>query len=429
MNTKTFGLLGEKLSHSRSPQIHAQLADYEYRLFPMPREELDAFFAAGDFMGLNVTIPYKETVLPYCSKLTDVAKRMGCVNTITWDSDGTLIGDNSDYYGFCYTLSHYFPDLSGKKALVLGSGGASKTVRIALADAGCREVVIISRSGENNYENLSRHADADFIVNTTPVGMYPNNGKAPLSLKQFPKLLGVADLIYNPIRTALLLEAKELGIPYCNGLMMLVAQAALSSSRFTGLPLDEARIDEITARLHADETNLILIGMPGCGKSTLGKLLAEEFHREFLDTDELITAKTGRTPAQIITEDGEAAFRTIESAVIAETGALTGKVISTGGGVITREENYAPLAQNGILLFINRDPSLLPTEGRPLSADSDAVMRLYEQRLPLYRKFCDAEILAADTINDTYTLLTDTMMSRQKRELKKIHFDFISLTC
>lgn len=409
MNTTVYGLLGEKLSHSRSPQIHALLADYEYRLFPMPREELDSFFAAGEFAGLNVTIPYKETVLPYCNKLSDTAKRMGCVNTITKDSDGLLIGDNSDYYGFCYTLSHYFPDLSGKKALVLGSGGASKTVRIALADAGCREVIIISRTGENNYDNLSLHADADFIVNATPVGMYPNNGKAPISLRQFPKLIGVADLIYNPLRTALLLEAKELGIPYCNGLMMLVAQAALSSSRFTGTPVNEAKINEVTARIHTDETNLILIGMPGCGKSTLGKLLAEHFHREFLDTDELITAKTERTPAQIITEDGETAFRAIESAVIAETGALTGKVISTGGGVITREENYAPLAQNGILFFINRDPAQLPSEGRPLSQDTGAIQRLYEQRLPLYRRFCDFEIPAPNTVEATFTLLLDTV--------------------
>lgn len=407
MNTTVYGLLGEKLSHSRSPQIHALLADYEYRLFPMPREELDSFFAAGEFAGLNVTIPYKETVLPYCSKLSDTAKRMGCVNTITKTSDGLLIGDNSDYYGFCYTLSHYFPNLSGKKALVLGSGGASKTVRIALADAGCREVIIISRTGENNYSNLSLHADAEFIVNTTPVGMYPNNGKAPLSLKQFPKLIGVVDLIYNPIRTAFLLEARERNIPYANGLMMLVAQAALSSSLFTGLPVDEKKIDEVTASIHAAETNLILIGMPGCGKSTLGKLLAEQFHREFLDTDELITTKTGRTPAQIITEDGEAAFRTIESAVIAETGALTGKVISTGGGVITREENYAPLAQNGALFFINRSPSLLPTEGRPLSRDTAAVQLLYEQRLPLYRRFCDFEIPALDTVESTFARLMD----------------------
>lgn len=407
MNTTVYGLLGEKLSHSRSPQIHALLADYEYRLFPIPREELDSFFAAKNFSGLNVTIPYKETVLPYCSKLTDTAKRMGCVNTITKASDGSLIGDNSDYYGFCYTLSHYFPELSGKKALVLGSGGASKTVRIALADAGCREIIIISRTGENNYDNLSLHTDAEFIVNTTPVGMFPNNGNAPLSLKQFPKLIGVVDLIYNPIRTAFLLEAKTLGIPYANGLMMLVAQAALSSSRFTGLPVNEKKIDEITARIHAAETNLILIGMPGCGKSTLGKLLAEQFHREFLDTDELITAKTGRTPAQIITEDGEASFRTIESAVIAETGALTGKVISTGGGVITREENYAPLAQNGTLFFINRAPALLPTEGRPLSHDTAAIQQLYEQRLPLYRRFCDFELPALDTVEASFALLMD----------------------
>ena len=409
MNTTVFGLLGEKLSHSRSPQIHALLADYEYRLFPMPRSELDSFFKEGNFAGLNVTIPYKETVLPYCQKLTPTAKRMGCVNTITRDTDGSLVGDNSDYFGFCYMLSHYFPDLPGKKALVLGSGGASKTVRIALADAGCREVVIISRSGENNYNNLSLHEDAEFIVNTTPVGMFPDNGTAPLSLKQFPLLIGVADLIYNPIQTALLLEAKELGIPCANGLMMLVAQAALASSRFTKIPVDETKINEITTRINSDETNIILIGMPGCGKTTLGKRLAEHYNRDFWDTDERITAATGRTPAQIITEDGEAAFRAIETKIIAEAGASTGKILSTGGGIVTCEANYAPLAQNGILYFVNRDPSLLPTEGRPLSSDSAAISRLYEQRLPLYRRFCDFEIPALDTVDATFHLLLDTV--------------------
>lgn len=409
MNKPVYGLLGEKLSHSRSPQIHALLSEYEYRLFPTPREELDAFLRSDCFAGLNVTIPYKETVLPYCTRLSDVAQRMGAVNTITRATDGSLIGDNTDYYGFRYMLSHYFPDLSGKKALILGSGGASKTVRIALADVGCREIVVISRSGENNYNNLTLHADAEFIVNTTPVGMYPNNGEAPLSLKHFPKLIGVADLIYNPLQTALLMEAHTLGIPCANGLMMLVAQAALSSSLFTGVPIDEARIDEITAKLSFDETNLILIGMPGCGKSTLGKLLAKKYNRVFLDTDELILEDTGRTPAQIITQDGETAFRTIESRVIAKAGAATGKVIATGGGIVTREENLAPLAQNGILLFINRDPALLPTDGRPLSADTDAVMRLYEHRLPLYRSFSDYEIPALDSVEATFDLLCDTI--------------------
>jgi len=409
MKKQLFGLLGEKLSHSRSPQIHALLSEYEYRLFPTPREELDAFLRSDVFAGLNVTIPYKETVLPYCDRLSEVAKRMGCVNTITRDSDGSLIGDNTDYFGFCYMLSHYFPNLSDKKALVLGSGGASKTVRIALADAGCREVVIISRSGENNYSNLSRHADAEFIVNTTPVGMYPNNGEAPLSLRHFPQLIGVADLIYNPLQTALLLEARTLGIPCANGLMMLVAQAALSSSLFTGKPVDEEKINAITAQLNFDETNLILIGMPGCGKSTLGRLLAQKYGRDFLDTDEMILTTTGRSPAQIITEDGEAAFRTIESQIITMAGAATGKIIATGGGIVTREENYAPLAQNGILLFINRDPALLSTVGRPLSANAGAVMRLYEQRLPLYRSFSDFEIPALDTIDTTFELLCDTI--------------------
>ena len=409
MNKPLFGLLGEKLSHSRSPQIHALLSDYEYRLFPTPRDEVDAFLRSDCFTGINVTIPYKETVIPYCSKLSDTAKRIGSVNTITRDKDGSLIGDNTDYYGFRFMLTHYFPDLSGKKALVLGNGGSSKTVRIALADAGCRDVIIISRSGENNYDNLHLHADADFIVNTTPVGMYPNNGYAPLSLAQFPKLMGVLDLIYNPIQTALLLEARALGIPCASGLMMLVAQAALASSLFTGIPVDKTRIEAITNKIRFDETNLVLIGMPGCGKSTLGKLLAEKYGREFLDTDELITLETGRTPAQIITEDGEAVFRTIESQIIRKAGAFTGKVIATGGGVVTREENLSPLAQNGLLFFINRDPAQLPTKGRPLSSDAAAIMRLYEHRLPLYRQFSDYEIPVEGNVETVFALLCDTI--------------------
>lgn len=445
MSHGVFGLLGEHLLHSRSPQIHEKLGDYEYRLFPTPPQELASFLRSDSFQGLNVTIPYKEAVLPYCKTLSDTARRLGCVNTIIRNEDGSLHGDNTDYYGFRYLLSRAVnanvgkaclentPALSGKKALVLGSGGASKTVRAALSDVGCREVVVISRSGENNYQNLSRHADADFLVNTTPVGMFPDNGSAPLSLKQFPKLCGVVDLIYNPLRTALLLEAKALEIPYENGLSMLVAQAARASSLFMGASVDDCdrdatfstqqlvlhksiqncekdmaeKIERILQSMTASETNLVLIGMPGSGKSTLGRRLANELHREFLDTDEMIFNKTGRFPADIIKSDGEDAFRRIESQILKKAGATTGAVIATGGGVVTREENYNVLSQNGTLIFLHRAPDKLSTKGRPLSSDRASVLRLYEKRLELYRRFCDVELFVPESVERAYLALLD----------------------
>ena len=345
------GLLGGKLGHSYSPAIHHELGDYAYRLYEKTPEELPAFLTGGSFDGLNVTIPYKKAVMPYCAALSETAQRVGCVNTLVRRADGTLYGDNTDVFGFARMLHTTGVRPEGKKALVFGSGGASATVCDVLGRAGA-QVVCISRSGADNYENLSRHRDAQILVNTTPLGMYPNNGAAPADLRAFPHCACVLDVIYNPARTALLLQAEALGIPHAGGLEMLVAQAVRSSEQFTGCTIPDARIAEITRTLSRAMQNIVLIGMPGCGKSTIGRLLAARLGWELLDAD------------------------------------AAGCVIATGGGCVTRAENYPLLHQNSVIVWLRRDAARLPTGGRPLSQGAD-LSAMYAARAPLYERFSD----------------------------------------
>lgn len=393
---KICGLLGAKLGHSFSPQIHKQLGDYSYLLFEKSEEELCDFLAHGDFDAINVTIPYKKTVIPYLAELSDEARRIGSVNTVVRRADGSLAGYNTDYFGFAHLVAKSGVSVEGKSAVILGNGGASLTVRTVLSDLKAKSVTVISRSGEDNYTNLSKHSDAQIIVNTTPVGMYPNNGAAAIRLSDFPNCEAVLDLIYNPARTALVLEADRLGIPSIGGLPMLVAQAKQASELFTGTVIDDSVIDGITAKILSETENIILIGMPGSGKSTVGKLVAEKLGREFIDTDEEILRREresgkGRDIPAIFAEEGEAGFRKLESAVIHDVGKLSGKVIATGGGVVTKYENYPSMKQNGKIFFIDRSPDLLETDGRPLS-QSKGVAALYEARLPLYNGMCDFKI-------------------------------------
>lgn len=380
------GLLGEKLSHSYSPAIHRRLGAYRYDLFEKTPSELEAFLRSGTFDGLNVTIPYKKAVFPYMNEVSETARAIGSINTIVRRADGTLYGDNTDVTGFRQMLQKSGISVSGKKVLVLGSGGASVSVLYVLREQGAKPVVI-SRSGPDNYENLDRHADASVIVNTTPVGMYPRNGEAPLSVSHFPECEGVLDLIYNPQRTALLLEAESRGIPCENGLYMLVAQAARSSELFTGAPVSTEKVKEIARELRAEQSNIVLIGMPGCGKSTIGRKLAEYMGREFYDADEEFSNRYERTPEQVILADGEEVFRRMETEILKSLGAKSGAVIATGGGAVTREENYPLLHQNGVIIWITRDLSELDTKNRPLSAGS--LTKLYEKREPLYRAWAD----------------------------------------
>lgn len=401
------GLLGRKLGHSYSPQIHNLLGDYSYVLFEKEPEELENFLKNGDFSGLNVTIPYKKEVIPYLSELSPTAKKMGCVNTVLRRSDGTLYGHNTDYFGFTSLVRHAGLSVAGKKVLVLGSGGASNTAVAALKDLGAIPVVI-SRSGENNYQNLHRHTDAAAIVNTTPVGMYPNTGVSPIDLALFPHLEGVLDVIYNPARTQLLLDAEKLGIPRENGLWMLVAQAKEAAEVFTGGKISDEVIEKIYRRLSHQMKNIVLIGMPGCGKSTIGTLLAEKLGRTLADADEKIISLAGKSIPDIFAQDGEPTFRDWETKALTDLGKQSGLVIATGGGCVTKKRNYPLLHQNGYLVWLERDCSVLPTDGRPLSQAND-LGKMYAARKPLYEAFADIRVENTGTPAETVQKILDAL--------------------
>jgi len=402
------GLLGKKLGHSYSPAIHKELGNYRYDLFEKTEDELDAFLRSGEFDGLNVTIPYKKAVLPYCSEVSDTVRAIGSVNTILRRPDGTLYGDNTDADGFAYMVKCSGIPVAGEKALVLGSGGASLTVCHVLRQLGAREVVVISRTGENNYENLDRHRDAGIIVNTTPVGMYPNNGAAPLSLTAFPHCRGVLDVVYNPERTALCLEAERLGIPCLSGLRMLVAQARRSAEQFIGEAIPDSRVEEIYRELSTAMQNIVLIGMPGSGKSSVGRMLEVVLNRPLIDADEAFTEKAGMPPSEYLPLYGEPAFRDLECQVLAELGKRSGCIIATGGGCILREENYDSLHQNGTIFWLRRDIDRLPREGRPLSQQAD-LHAMYEIRRPRYERFADHIIENSGTISDAARAILEVL--------------------
>lgn len=385
-----YGLLGERLGHSFSPQIHRDLAGYDYQLLPTPPEAVEGLFARRAFQGLNVTIPYKRTVMPLCDEIDPRAAAIGAVNTVV-NRNGRLTGYNTDIDGFLYMARRAGVDMAGKKVVILGSGGTSRTARAAAGELGAREIVTVSRHGEDNYQNLSRHADAQVLVNTTPVGMYPNWGQSPVSLESFPALEGVLDVVYNPLRTALLLQAEERGLPRSCGLPMLVAQAKRAAELFTGQNIDDSRAEAVLHGLRGQLTSIVLIGMPGCGKTTVGRALAGKLGRTFVDLDEEIVRRAGTSIPEIFAREGEAGFRERESALVREFGERTGLVVSTGGGVVTRRENYIPLKQNGLLLHLRRDPAALPTDGRPLSQVT-APEELWRRRAPLYAAFADGEI-------------------------------------
>lgn len=400
------GLLGEKLGHSYSPQIHSMLADYEYKLFEKSPEELEDFLKSGEFDGLNVTIPYKKSVMPYCAELSPTAAQIGSVNTIVRRSDGSLYGDNTDAFGFENLIVHNGIEVKGKKALVLGTGGASVTAQAVLKNLGASEVVVISRKGEDNYENIAKHADAEIIANTTPVGMYPNNGKAAVDLTQFPKLSGVLDVVYNPARTALLLQAEKFGIPCAGGLYMLVSQAKRSCELFTGKSIPDSEIDRIERVLSHQMQNIVIIGMPGSGKTAVSTMLAERLGRKIFDTDTIVSEKAGMTIPEIFSAQGEAGFRKLETEATAEVGKLSGNIISTGGGVVTVADNYELLHQNGVIVWIERDTNKLARDGRPISLSSD-LNELYAARLPLYERFADIKADNNGDINDTVNAIME----------------------
>ena len=397
---KRYGLLGQTLSHSLSPQIHALFGEYTYELIEKQERELASFFADPSVAAMNVTIPYKKTVIPFCTELDDVAKRIGSVNTVRFDGDAVR-GYNTDYYGFSYLLTQSGIAVAGKKVLVLGSGGASATVCCVLKDKQAREIVVISRSGENHYGNLERHRDAEVIVNTTPVGMYPETSAAPVSLAQFPVCEALVDLIYNPLRTQLLQDAEQRGMKTANGLPMLVAQAHRAAEIFFWKSLDKGLIENGLRVLERQFRNVVLVGMPGCGKSTQAGLLAEALGKYAVDTDAVVEQTTGMSIPAIFEQQGEGAFRCLEAEAVQELSKSGGKVIATGGGAILTRENRDALRQNAVVVFLERELDELSTSGRPLSKSREALEELYTQRLPLYREVADVTITVNGTPEET----------------------------
>ena len=410
-----YGLIGEKLGHSYSCEIHEKIADYHYELREIPREELADFFAKRDFKGINVTIPYKEAVMPLLDEISDTAKAVGAVNTVV-NRGGRLYGYNTDLAGMTAMLRRAGIDPSGKKALVLGTGGTSKTARAVLKSLGAASITLVSRSGREGgvtYDEAAvKCADAEIIINTTPVGMYPNIGAKPIDISLFPRLCGVADAIYNPLRSELISDAAERGIPCSGGLYMLAAQAVYARALFLGEEADESLIGKAYLGTKLQKQNIVLIGMPSSGKSTVGGLLAESDGREFIDTDLLIAERACKSIPEIFAAEGESGFRKLESEVIADVAAKSGCVIATGGGSVLNPANVRKLKQNGVLVFLDRRPELLcGTADRPLSQNSEAMARLYEQRYPIYTASADITVDSNGTVSEAAELI--------KKELQK----------
>ena len=390
-----YGLIGEKLGHSFSKIIHEKLADYTYELCPLAKDELDAFMTAKQFKAINVTIPYKQDVIPYCDVLDDSAKRIGVVNTIV-NRDGKLFGYNTDFAGFLYNLNAHGITLKDKKVMICGSGGTCKTVTAVAEYMGAKEILVVSRSKKENavtYEECIRHKDVDVVVNASPKGMYPDNGESPLDLSNFPNCKAVVDVIYNPLKTRLLQQAEQLGMKAVNGLEMLVARAKFAVEHFLSTEIENDKIDQITLELLKQLTNIVLIGMPSSGKTLTGKALCKYIDKTVVDTDAVIVERSGMSIKEMFARHGEAYFRQWEHDVIEEFSKQNGLIIATGGGAIKNEENIQNLKQNGIVMFIDRDlEHLLVTDDRPLSKDANAVAKLYEERYPLYTKYGDLRV-------------------------------------
>lgn len=391
---KKCGLIGEKLGHSFSGLIHSELADYSFVLREVARDELKSFVLSHELDAYCVTIPYKKDVIPFLDEISPEAKAIGAVNVIVRGQDGRLRGYNTDYFGFDYMIKSAGISVTGKKAIVFGTGGASLTVCTVLRDKNVRELVVIGIE-DNTPENIAKHSDAEIVVNATPVGMYPKNGASPVELDCFPNCEAVLDVVYNPPRTELILQAERRGIRAVGGLSMLVAQAAKGFEHFTGDEYEEGCIERITSLISQSTRNVILVGMPGCGKSTVGRLIADDLDRPFFDADDEFTSMHGITPAETINSLGEEKFRLMENQTLKELGKKSGAVIATGGGAVTKEYNYAPLHQNGVIVFLERALDKLSTNGRPLSQKT-SVNELYAKRKDAYLRFADLRVQSTE---------------------------------
>lgn len=391
-----YGCIGEKLGHSFSKEIHNMIGSYSYELKEIPADALDDFMRKRDFYGINVTIPYKEKVMPHLHEIDEGAMAIGSVNTVV-NRGGKLYGYNTDFYGMQKLLLHAGIAVEGRKVAILGTGGTSKTARAVAHHLGARQVLTVSRRKENGtilYDELyQKHKDVEVIINTTPVGMFPNADLSPVDLTFFKKLTGVLDAVYNPLSTRLICQAKKRGIPAEGGLYMLVAQAVRASEIFMDTTYATALTEGIYQKILAKKKNIVLIGMPACGKTTVGRELAKQLGRPFTDTDELISTVSGESIPTIFEKYGEKEFRRREAAAVQHASALVGNVIATGGGAVINPRNMENLSQNGHIFFLDRSlPLLIPTEDRPLGSTKEAIEKRYHERYDIYRASCHTRI-------------------------------------
>ncbi len=409
----TYGCIGEKLSHSFSKEIHRLLADYSYELLELQPDQVGPFMQQKEFQAINVTIPYKKTVIPHLDWISPQAKAIGAVNTIV-HKDGVLKGYNTDFFGMRALIYRLEIDFKGRKVLILGSGGTAQTAYAVASSLGAAEILIVSRGGAKgiSYEQAyAEHSDAQIIINTTPCGMFPSIYAAPLDLSSFEKVEGVIDAVYNPLRSELVMQAQARGIPALGGLYMLVAQAAYAVELFLDIKLPQEKIEQVYQKIKADKENVVLIGMPGCGKTTVGRLLSEKLHRPFMDTDELIFESCGRRPGEIIQEDGEEAFRQIEAKIVRDAvAAQNGCIVASGGGLVLRDENIWNLKRNGRLFFLDRPfEDLAITSDRPLSNSKERLTQIYDARYPRYCKVADSIISPADNAERSCKIIIEEM--------------------
>jgi len=410
-----YGIIGEKLSHSFSKEIHAKLFDYTYEKREIAKENLDDFMTKREFNAINVTIPYKQDVIKHLDFISPMAEKIGAVNTVV-NKNGKLYGYNTDFSGMCALISKNNIEVKGKKVLILGGGGTGKTAYAVAESLGAKEIVRVSRSSKEGFvtysEAVEKHSDAQIIINTTPCGMYPNNKSSAIDINAFPCLSGVVDAVYNPLNSALVALAKKKGIKAAGGLYMLVAQAVYAAEKFTDTEVDKAKIDEIYAEILKEKQNIVLIGMPASGKSTIGKALAKELNMSFVDTDNLIVEKTGKSISEIFKNSGEKAFRELEKEAVYEASKLQNCVIATGGGAVLDSENVFLLSQNGIIYYLDRPLSFLnATKDRPLSSSRSDLEKRYNERYEIYLSSCDKRIQAVDSLNQNVKMIKEDFLN------------------
>ena len=411
-----YGLIGEKLGHSFSKDIHERIADYTFDLIPLSKEEFKTFMEKKEFTALNVSIPYKKDVIPYLDEMDEHAKAIGAVNTIV-NRDGKLKGYNTDFTGFLYMVKKHNVHMEGKKVLIIGNGGASAAIQAVVQHESAGSMVIVDvvpGNGAISYDEMfSSHLDAEIIINTSPIGMYPRIGNAPIDISMFHKCEAVLDVIYNPILTRLCFEAQEMDIKRVNGLEMLIAQAKQSVEFFLDKSIDDQIIDDIYQDMLRERCNIVLIGMPSAGKTTIGKMLENRMQKEFIDLDDIIIEKAGKSIPEIFEESGEAGFRAIETEAAIEVSKLNNKIIATGGGTIKHKVNMDYLRQNGITIFIDRDVDKLISSdpNRPLSKSSDALAKMHAERLPLYQKYAAYVAVNNSDIESTVTEIVEAYHS------------------